>query len=113
VAGHSGGSGHGWTHKVRATTKALSTLKISITGAGAAIARCQFVSIHGQTHGATGLAPLHTRLQKDGVQSLLLSLCFDQPRTGHYQRLLNTLGNTLAFDNRRGCSHILNARIGT
>eukprot|EP00955_Chlamydomonas_euryale_P085065 364050-Chlamydomonas_euryale.AAC.16 len=49
-------------HEVRAATGALAALEVAVGRGRAALARLQLVGVHGQAHGAAGLAPVKARL---------------------------------------------------
>ena len=60
VPGHRGGGGHGGADQVGAPALALAPLEVAVGGGGATLPRLQAVGVHGQAHGAAGLAPLET-----------------------------------------------------
>ena len=70
-------------------------------------ARRKHVGIHRQTHAATGLAPLHTRLAENLVEPFGLRLTLDQSAAGH-DHGANALGHAMAANHfgRRTMSSI-------
>ena len=66
------------------------------------LASSEFVRVHRQTHGASGLTPLHTRCDKNLVQTFGLGLLLDLSGTRHHQRPLDSGGDFLAFDHCGG-----------
>ncbi len=76
--------GHGWAHQVRATAGALTAFKVAVAGAGATLARFESIGVHGQAHGATGLAPFKASGLEDFVKAFALGLFFDQARARHH-----------------------------
>src|SRR5215469_14590320 len=68
VAGDGGGGGHLRADEVGASTAALASLEVAVGGRGAALAGLQDVGVHGEAHGAAGLAPLKAGGLEDGVE---------------------------------------------
>jgi hypothetical protein len=64
MSGYGSRGGHGRAHKMGAPTIALSALKISVGGGCAMFTGAQFVCIHCQAHGATGLSPIQSSRSK-------------------------------------------------
>mmetsp|Transcript_21030 Transcript_21030/g.62929 ORF Transcript_21030/g.62929 Transcript_21030/m.62929 type:complete len:464 (-) Transcript_21030:754-2145(-) len=98
-------------HEVRAATGALAALEVAVGRGRAALARLQLVGVHGQAHGAAGLAPVKARLDEDLVKALSLCLSLDQSRARHYHCVC--VGRDLAaLGDRRGGTNVLDARVG-
>src|SRR5262249_21749420 len=55
MTGDRGRGGHRRRHQVGAALVALATLEIAVRGRGAALARREFVWVHGEAHGTAGL----------------------------------------------------------
>mmetsp|Transcript_35065 Transcript_35065/g.75985 ORF Transcript_35065/g.75985 Transcript_35065/m.75985 type:complete len:248 (-) Transcript_35065:29-772(-) len=87
VARDGGGGGHGGRAEVGSAPGALPALKVSVACAGAPLSRQQLVWIHGEAHGAPGLAPVKASLLQDHVQALRLRLLLHQPAPGHHHRV--------------------------
>src|ERR1043166_1986405 len=85
VAGNRGGGGHHRRDEVGAAAEPLAPLEIAVRGRGATLARHELVRIHGEAHGAAGLAPFETGLDENLVEPFRLRLILDQAgaRTDH------------------------------
>src|SRR5579859_5398517 len=97
MPGDGSGSSHGGTDQVGASTLALATFKVAVTGRGAALAFSQLIAVHGNTHAASRLAPLKTRLAEDSGEPLFFSHAPYLHRTRHNHRPY-VRGNMFAFD---------------
>src|SRR5258706_10446786 len=62
---------HHGTDEMCPPTPTLPPFEIAVAGRGATLARLQNVGIHAQTHRASRLAPLESRVQKNPVQPFL------------------------------------------
>src|SRR3982074_607964 len=69
LAGDGGGGGHRGRHQMGAALVALPALEIAVRGRGATLARLELVRVHGEAHGASGLAPFEARRDKDLVEA--------------------------------------------
>src|SRR6266849_9293323 len=107
MAGDGGGGGHDRADKMRATVFALPALEVAIAGAGAALVRRQDVRVHADAHAASGVAPLETGGGENFVEPFFFGLRLDSARTWNDERLLNGLGNVLAFNKMRGGAEII------
>mmetsp|Transcript_28905 Transcript_28905/g.51672 ORF Transcript_28905/g.51672 Transcript_28905/m.51672 type:complete len:597 (-) Transcript_28905:259-2049(-) len=110
-ARHSGGGGHRGAHQMGAPAVTLAALEISIGGGGAALAGEQFVGVHGEAHGAAGLAPVKARLDQNLVQPLLLRLLLHQSRAGHHHGI-HSFRHAAARRDGRHLANVLDAAVG-
>ena len=94
---------------------ALSTFEVAVAGGCAALTRFEFVGVHGQAHGATGLAPFETRGLENLVQALALGLRFHQARARHDHGKFDVASHFLTevLDDGGGFTHILDTAVGT
>src|SRR3712207_8395492 len=53
---------------------ALAALEVAVRGRGAALLRREAVGVHGEAHGAAGLAPVEAGLDEDLVEPFRLRL---------------------------------------
>src|SRR5579859_3911299 len=74
---------HHRTHQMRPTSASLPPFEIAIARGSAALSRLQNIRIHSQTHRASRLAPLKSRILKDPVQPFLLGCTLHRLRSGH------------------------------
>src|SRR5579859_2218760 len=110
MPGDGSGSSHGGTDQVGASTLALATFKVAVTGRGAAFAFSQLIAVHGDTHAASRLAPLETCLAEDGSKPLLFSHAPYLHRTRHNHRP-HVRSNMFALDIARRHAQVLQARV--
>src|SRR4029077_19695334 len=101
MAGDGGGCGHYRADEVRAAVFALAAFEVAVAGAGAALVRRQDVGVHANAHTAASVAPLETGGGENFFEAFFLGLRFDTARTRNNQRLLDRLGDVLAFDEMR------------
>src|SRR5690606_34429673 len=112
MAGNRRSGSHGRADQMGTPTIALTTLEVAVGGRGAVLARLQTIGVHGQTHGATRIAPLEAGSLEDQVQTFTLGLLLDPPGTRHHHCLLDA-GGALATLGYHGCgTQILDARVG-
>src|SRR5262249_23771645 len=97
--------------EVRAALVALPALEIAVRGRGAALPGRELVRVHGETHGAAGLAPFEAGLDEDLVEALGLGLFLHQPVAGTSHRL-DVAVDRLAFYARGRRAKILDAPMG-
>src|SRR5579859_2151723 len=110
MPGNGGGGSHGGTDQVGASTLALATFKVAVTGRGAALAFGQLIAVHGDTHAASRFAPLETCLAEDGGKPLLFSHAPYLHRTRHDHGPYGGC-NMFALDITRRHAQILQARV--
>ena len=91
----------GLTRWVRPPRPCLPS-KLRFDVEAAALAGGQNVVVHGQAHGASGVAPFETGLLEDTVQALFLGLELDQTRAGHHHRLHPPVDLPSRHDRGRG-----------
>jgi hypothetical protein len=105
---------HGWADQMGASARTLTTFEVAVAGGGTALARLQAVSVHGQAHGATRLAPLKACGLEDFVQPFTFGLRLDQTRAGHDHGQLYVSGDFLPQLFNDGCclAHVFNAAVG-
>ena len=101
MAGNCRSGGHRRADQVGASTAALTTFKVTVTGGGTTFARIQAVIVHGQTHGAARQAPLEACFDKDLIQAFGFRLRFYRTRAWHNQRLYAGCHFTAFGDLRR------------
>src|SRR3981189_2093494 len=82
LAGDRGGGGHRGRHQMGAALVALAALEIAVRGRGAALARLELVRVHGEAHGATGLAPFEAGGDEDLVETFRFGLLLHAPAAG-------------------------------
>ena len=111
VAGDCGGGGHLRADEMGARARALAPLEVAVAGGGAALAGGEDVRVHAQAHGAAGLAPLESRIEKDAIQALLFGLCLDGLRAGHDHRADFGM-HMVAGDDFGGGAQVLDAGVG-
>src|SRR5690349_3663920 len=97
---------------MRASALALASFEIAVRGRGAALARSEAIGIHPEAHRAARLAPLESGVEEDLVQALALGLRLHQARARDDHRDTDVRGDPPAFDDRRGSTQILDARVG-
>src|SRR5690606_41503126 len=112
MAGNRCSGSHGRADQMGTPTIALTTLEVAVGGRGAVLARLQTIGVHGQTHGATRIAPLEAGCFEDQIQTFTLGLLLDQTGTRHPHCLLDAGGDpaTLGYHGRG--TPILDARAG-
>src|SRR3954470_13247510 len=94
---------HGRTDQMGTPTRPLPALEITVGRLATALAGFKPVIVHGQAHGAPGLAPFKARSLKNLVEALLLGLCFHQAGTWYHQREAHVRSHTpAAYDMRSG-----------
>mmetsp|Transcript_54566 Transcript_54566/g.173374 ORF Transcript_54566/g.173374 Transcript_54566/m.173374 type:complete len:829 (-) Transcript_54566:162-2648(-) len=106
-----GGGGHGGGHEVRAPAVALATLEVAIGGGRAALARGELVGVHGEAHGAPGLAPLEAGLDEDVVKPLRLRLLLDVAGARHHEGC-HARGHLVAPGDGGHLTQVLDAAVG-
>ena len=84
VPGDGGCGSHLGRDQVRASAASLAAFEVAVAGGGAALAGRENVGIHGQAHGAAGLAPVEAGFLEDAVQALGLGLRLDGLRAGNH-----------------------------
>src|SRR5215470_9761265 len=102
---------HGGANQVSAAPAALAALEVAVRGRGAALAGLELVGIHGEAHGAAGLAPLEARLEEDAIETLLLRLMLHQTRAGHHYRV-DARGHLAALGDGGSGAEVLDAAVG-
>eukprot|EP00976_Prorocentrum_cordatum_P034805 707927-Prorocentrum_minimum.AAC.1 len=75
------------SHCLTARLQYLAALEVAVGGGGAALLGLELVRVHGEAHGAPGLAPVKPRLHQHQVEALLLALHLHQPGPGHHHRV--------------------------
>src|SRR5712691_4205351 len=101
---------HGGTDQVGASTLALATFKVAVTGRGTAFAFGQLIAVHGDTHAASRLAPLKTCLAEDSGKPLFFSHATYLHRARHNHRTY-VRSNMFAFDRARRHAQVLQGRV--
>src|SRR5947209_6459671 len=107
----SGSSGHSRTHQMRTSTTTLASFTVAVARRGAALAFSQLVTIHGNAHAASRLAPVKSSLAEDIGDALFFSA------TAHLHGARNGdcayIGSdVLAFEIMCGHAQVFDARIG-
>src|ERR1039458_1799854 len=106
-----GGGGRGQRAcQERPSALALTSFKVAVGSRDAVLAGLQLVSIHSDTHGAAGLAPLRAGLAEDPVQSLRLGLAFDRLRARNHQHA-HLRVHFPSLENRRRGAQIADPRV--
>src|ERR1700677_1499022 len=106
VPGNRRRCGHHRAHQMGAAPATLASFKIPVAGGGATLAGLQNIGIHSQTHRASGLAPLETRVQKNLMQSFLFGRALHRLRSRHHHGSDRRTHMITLSDTRRG-AHIL------
>src|SRR5690606_13400347 len=78
---------------------------------GAALTGLELVGVHGQAHGAAGLAPVEARLDQDAVDALVLGLLLHQPRAGD-DHGVDMVRDLAALGHGRHGAQVLYAAVG-
>src|SRR6185312_15320857 len=91
--------------------RALPAFEIAVRGRGAALARLQFVVVHGEAHGTARLAPFETGFEQDLVEPFFLGLVLDQARARH-RHGAHARRHLAALRHRGGGAEILDAAVG-
>src|SRR5882762_5745533 len=92
---------HLGAHEVGPAAGALAAFEIAVRGRSATLARLEPVRVHGQTHRATGFAPLEAGILENPVEAFVLRLRFHQARSGHDHREPDVRGKPAPADDRR------------
>mmetsp|Transcript_7321 Transcript_7321/g.15145 ORF Transcript_7321/g.15145 Transcript_7321/m.15145 type:complete len:450 (+) Transcript_7321:1617-2966(+) len=88
----------------------LASLKIAVGGGSTALSGLELVVVHGQTHAASGLAPVKAGLDQNLVETLFLGLFLDQTGSGNNIGV-NSLGDLAAGGNGGSLAHVLDAAV--
>src|SRR5690625_5692137 len=76
-----------------AATVALTPLKVAVGGGRTMLPGAEAVSIHGQAHGASGLAPLQASFKKNFIQPFGFGLGFYSTGARHHHGLFHRVGH--------------------
>src|SRR5262245_11811598 len=106
-----GGGRHRRRDEMGAALVALPALEVAVRGRGASLAGRELVGIHGEAHGAAGLAPLEAGLDEDLVEPFGLGLLLHQPGARHDHGVDAGLYG-LAVGHLGGSAQILDATVG-
>src|SRR5690349_17292508 len=86
MSGYSSRCSHLRAYQMGTATLPLTTLKVTVGGRSATLARLQTVSIHSQAHRTTWLAPFKPGRDKNFIQTFLFGLCFHEAGARHDHR---------------------------
>mmetsp|Transcript_6636 Transcript_6636/g.18888 ORF Transcript_6636/g.18888 Transcript_6636/m.18888 type:complete len:388 (+) Transcript_6636:1400-2563(+) len=110
-ARHGGSGGHGRGHEVRAAAVALAALEVAVRGGRAALLGLEPVRVHGEAHGAAGLAEIEAGVREDLVEAFSDGLGLDEAGARHHHGD-DAVGHLAALGHGGGGTDVLNARVG-
>src|SRR5690625_6152845 len=91
-----------------AATVALTPLKVAVGGGRTMLPGAEAVSIHGQAHGASGLAPFQASFKKNFIQPFGFGLGFYSTGARHHHGLFHRVGQDRK-STRLNSSHVANS----
>src|SRR4051794_37513289 len=89
----------------------LAAFEVAVRGRGATLAGLELVGIHGEAHGASGLAPVEAGFPEDDVEPFLFRLFLDEAGAGDDQRL-DAVRDLAALGDGGGGAQILDPAVG-
>src|SRR5690625_7981159 len=95
-----------------AATVALTPLKAAVGGGRTMLPGAEAVSIHGQAHGASGLAPLQASFKKNFIQPFAFGLGFYSTGARHHHGLFHLGRHAPTRQHLRAGTHTFDACVG-